>query len=264
MSAHNMIKYLNHQTEENVQTKLIHFIFNHYHTLQHMTIIELAQRCYVSTASVSRFARNFGYHSFDDMKNSIATEMTISEPYVTYRMTKQSLKELSSHPDEFYRLFADGIITSIKDTVNTLPFEAIDMLLHRILQTDDVILFGYDIMIDELRIFQSALLSCGIIVRLGETPDVQLELAKHLTSHSTAIVFSSFGTFFAKLPTVYSHIAQSNAHLILVTQMPGSNIYTGVFDEVLPISSKTNVEAGSYPMNFLLDYMARRIFVLQR
>lgn len=263
MSTHDMLNYLNRHATEDVQTRLILFIFTHYKALDQMNIVEMARRCYVSTASVSRVARRFGYQSFDQMKHSVASEMTISEPSFTYRMKRQSLNQLHTDPDAFFHKFADEISAAITDVAASLPYTEVDNMLKQIIASKQVTLFGFDIMVNALSTFQSAMLSLGIIVTLGVNHDTQLQQANNLEPGSLAIVFSSFGTFFAKQPDVYNAITQSKAHTILVTQMGGSSIYTNAFDETLNISSVSNAEAGSYPIDFLLDYMARRMFTLR-
>lgn len=263
MSTRDMINYLNHHLEDDVQTRMIHFLFTNYRTIHAMNIIEMSQRCFVSPASISRLARNFGYASFDKMKTSIAREMSVPEPRFTYRMNRQSLQELRTQPANFYQRFAKEITDAIADTATTVPYESIDNLLQQIIDAKQVTIFGYDIMLNALTTFQSAMLNVGIVVSLGDSPEIQESLASQLAPNSLAIVFSSFGTFFAKLPHVYDAIVQSDAHTVLVTQMSGGNIYASAFDEILSISSSSNAEAGSYPMDFLLDYMARRMFVLR-
>ncbi|MDR7678627.1 MurR/RpiR family transcriptional regulator [Lactiplantibacillus plantarum] len=264
MAARDMLTYLNQHTGEDTQTRIIHFLFSHYRRLEYMTIIELAQRCYVSPASISRFVHRFGYPSFEEMKHSLILEMRVSEPNFTYRLKPGSMQQLRTSPNDFYHGFAEEISGAIMDTVATFSYESIDRLLHQIINAKQVVLFGFDTMLNTLRIFQSAMLSQGIVVQLGDTPEIQRDQTSQLDHDSLAVVFSSFGMFFSKCPDVYSAIVQSEAHTILITQMSGSGIYSNTFDECLKISSSAiNAEAGSYPMEFLLDYMARRMFALK-
>jgi len=263
MPIHEMMTYLNHHPEDDVQTRIIRFQLNNFKSIAEMNIIKMSQLCYVSTASISRIASKFGFDSYEDMKQKIIQEMTTPDPNVTYRMNKDSLLELKNHPETFFPKFAAEFANSIQDTAQTVSTTEIDAVLKKIIAAKNVTLFGFDTMLESLKIFQASMLICGFVVSVGEQNETQLVLANKLTQESLAIVFSSFGTFFSKLPKVYDEIIQSNAHTLLITQASG-NIYSNSFDSILRISSSPNTESGSYPMNFLLEYMARRMFFLVR
>ncbi|GEN49085.1 MurR/RpiR family transcriptional regulator [Ligilactobacillus pobuzihii] len=263
MSTRKMLSYLNHHCEEDVQTKLVRYMFKNYRTIQNMTITKMSQECFVSAASISRAARNFGYRSFDVMKKQVAKEMTMRDPRFLFRIDKHELTQLKNQPDKYYKHLAEEISLALLNTVSSVPMKKIDQLLQEILSAKQVTFFGFNTMIDSLKVFQSALLHCGIITALGENKQDQLHLASTLRENSVAIVFSSFGNFFSNCDKVFDQIMNSQAHTILVTQS-SSTPYSISFDETLTISTNTSAEVGSYPMNFLLDVMARRAFVLAR
>lgn len=263
MSTREMLSYLNHHFEEDVQTKIIRYMFKNYRTIQNMTITKMAQECFVSTASISRAAKNFGYSSFDVMKKQVVKDMSVRDPRFLFRIDKNELSQLASKPDEFYQHLATEISLALQNTVESAPMKKIDRLLQQIFSAEQVTFFGFDTTIDSLKVFQSALLHCGIVTALGENESDQFQLAKGLQKNSVAIVISSFGNYFSNYNKVFDQIMSSQAHTILATQS-SSTPYSISFDETLTISTDTSVEVGSYPMNFLLDVMARRAFVLAR
>lgn len=263
LSTREMLSYLNHHSDEDVQTKLIRYMFKNYRTIQNMTITKMSQECFVSTASISRAAKNFGYSSFDMMKKQVVKEMTVNDPRFLFRINKYELTQLSHQPDEYYQHLATEISLALHNTVTSVPTKDIDQFLQQVFTAQQVTFFGFNTTIDSLKIFQSALLHCGIVTALGENENDQLYLAKALQPNSVAIVFSSFGNFFANYVKVFDEIMNSHTHTILVTQS-SSTPYSISFDETITINTNTSAEVGSYPMNFLLDVMARRAFVLAR
>ncbi|WP_412989013.1 MurR/RpiR family transcriptional regulator [Pediococcus siamensis] len=263
MSVRDMLTYLNTHVDEDTQTKIIHFVFLNYLDIQNLSIVQMADACYTSTASISRFCKKFGFDSFEDMKAQVVSATTIRKPRFLFRMSKNSLSELTKSPINFYNDFAEEISKSIIDVTKSVSVNEIDAIINQIMQSKKVTLFGYDIMNNSLRILQQALLNCGVLVQMGEDYYVQSKQAESLDSDSLAIVCSSFGNFFSMLPNIYNNIVTSPAKTILITQIANTP-YTAAFDQVLSISSRSNAEAGSYPMDFLLDYIARRAFVIKR
>ncbi len=263
MSVQDMLTYLNTHIEDDTQTRIIHYLFKNYANIEYMSITQIADACYTSTATISRFSKNFGFPSFPNMKEQITSTMSIKKPRFLFRMSKNSLSQLTKDPKNFYEHFAQEISESITDVVDSISATKIDDLVKEIMKATNVTFFGYDIMNNSLQIFQHALLNCGIIVQMSRSPQIQLEQAKKLDKHSLAIVCSSFGNFFSRESKVYDMVIGSPAKTILITQIPNTQ-YAAAFDQIISISSHINAEAGSYPMDFLLDYMARRAFVIKR
>lgn len=263
MSTRDMLHYLNTHYEEDIQARIAKYLILHEQNLLQLSIVQVAQKCFTSPASVSRAARNFGFHNFDEMKHDIHQSVNISNPRFTLRLGPDDLKQLSNDAPAFYQDFAQQIAATILDTAQTISTEKIDELIKQIFQTDQAAFFGYDIMLDGVKVLQNAFLNDGLLTRVGETAKDQLALARQLKAGDVAVVFSSFGNFFSMVPDVYHAIVDSPAKTILVTQM-ASTQFTASFDQTYHISSKLNAEAGSYAMNFLLEYMARRAYVLSR
>lgn len=258
-----MLHYLNTHSEDDTQSRIARFLILNEARLNQLSIVQVAQDCFTSPASVSRAARNFGYHSFDDMKKDIRESVNISNPRFTLRLAPDRLRLLTTDASTFYSDFAHEIAETILDAAETISSQQIDGLINQILNANEVALFGYDTMLDSVEVLQNAFLNCGFLTRVGETRADQLALANQLKPGDISVTFSTFGNFFSMMPDVYRTIRDSPAKSILVTQA-ASTQFTASFDQTYHISSKPNAEAGSYPMIFLLEYLARRTYVLSR
>lgn len=249
-----MVHYLNNNDLEETYSKIIIYIINNRERISSMNISDFSNVCYVSTATISRFSKFFGYPSFQAMKIDLQKSPTFE---YTLRLSRSEYHRLNDAPDNLFLSLGNQIIEGVNDTLQTVDLAEIDRLLEEIMKYDKVYLFGYDSTLDILKKFQSTFLNNDKLLVMAFPSNLQLELSKKLDNNSLCIVVSSYGTFFTKLPDTIWNISNSNAKKIFITQGT-ANIFTSIFDQIISISTKPNPITGNFCMDFFFEYLGKR------
>lgn len=172
-----MFLYLNNHQTDDTYSRIIIYLLNNRDKIALTNITDLANNCYVSISTISRFSKFFGYGSFQLMKESLKKDPSLD---FKLRLNKDNYYNLDHAPEHFLSDFGNQIIASIQDTINTVDINAVDTLIQDIVRYDHVYLFGYDSTLDLLKRFQSAFLLNNKLLFMAFPDDLQLELSKKL------------------------------------------------------------------------------------
>lgn len=257
-----MINYLNTHDINDSYCRITLYLLNHEESIKGQTIDDLASKCYVSNATISRFSRFFGFDSFADLKKSISSPQQINPEY-TFRISHKSGKELLENPGEFFTNYKNFIFKSLDDVADNFDIEETDNLLSTIHESQPVYLFGATSSLHLLREIQHGLFVSGKLVYTGETTDDLVRLTENLNAQSTVVIISSFGNFLSENPAIINAIKKSQCKTIFITQHT-ENMMSSSFDHIIQVTSRNHIEAGSYPLHFYCDYLVRRYNALYR
>jgi|GEM_PF-1090188 len=250
------LTYLNINGKETSYSKIIIFLLTHSTDVQSLTISEIAEKCYVSPATLTRFSRHFGFASFNELRKALANLVGMP-PYNGLRMNEQEYRLLQNDPKEYLENYSAEIITSIQDVLKTIDIPEIDQLLKKINDASEVVLMGYGATLEIAKEVQMSFLSSGKILYLGETEPLQKELITDLNPYALIILISSYGTLLTKDPELTRLINTSPASSIFITQNT-KNTLTNLFTQTIQVTSQNYVQIGTYPLTFFFDYLIRR------
>lgn len=250
------LHYLNTNDKETTYARIINYLFTHLTEVSTLTITEIAERCYVSPATLTRFCRHFGISNFQTLRDSLVSLGSMKK-HNGLRMKEQELKELASNPKDYLNSYGSEIITAINDVIQSVDLEQIDTVLADIHQAKEVVLLGYSATLDLAKDVQTSFLLCHKLVLVGETEAVQHALVDALTKNSVVLVLSSYGSILTRSDGLMRRITDSPAQSILITQHT-QNTVTHLFDLAINVTKTNYVRIGNYPLSFFLDYLVRR------
>ena len=248
--------YLNAHGKENTYSKIIIYLLTHSEEAASLTISEIAQKCYVSPPTLTRFCRRFGYDSFGGLREGLKVLNRLT-PYSSLRMKNTEFQLLQQDPHAYLANYAQEITSAVNDVVATIDPDEIDQLLFKIHQASEVILIGYSATLELARDVQASFLFSKKIFFVGETDDVQEALVDSADTQSLIIVISSYGTLLTKNPELTRKISQSEADSIFITQNT-TNTLTNLFTQTIHVTKENYVQIGTYPLTFFFDYLTRR------
>lgn len=250
------LTYVNSTSSGTTYSNIAYYISNNFSKITHMNLEELADACYVSQATISRFCRFLGFESFTHFKMECQRSLRDGE-----RRINDIVTTISQGDDEFrksFRSYGDIIIDELQLLMDTMDVAQLDDLLDRIHNTEDVALFGIHrcaSIIQELQ-FSFALKDKFVKAYAGSTH--QLECAKTLKKDSLAIVVTSADGFWFEAHDVVDALVQSPCYKILLTTSHDRK-RSDLFDEVILIGS--GQERGSaYAMMNYSETMISRYF----
>lgn len=252
----NFLKYLNAHDENDTYFRIILYILNYQEKIPTMSISELADECFVSAATISRFCKHFNLHSYATLKKEIAAAKKFSN-FQGLRMSKKEAQHIQSNPQEYLQFYANEIKQSIDDVVSHLNHAEIDRLLQNIHEAQEVILIGYSSTLDLAKSMQTSLMMSNKITIVPEEEALLNTMIQQANEQTMIIVFSSFGTIFNKNADLVNKITNSAAYSVLITQHT-KNVFTNFFDQTIHATSNNYLQIGTYPLTFFIDFIVRR------
>lgn len=253
-----MLDYLNVNKSNDTFSKIITYIFENKLEVPILTINELADRTYVTPATISRFCKHFGFRSYIELKDAINRENRTDSTRL-FRLSKEDFSVMNLQPSLSFESYGNEIIHSIQDTLNVVTMDMINQLLTLIHEHNHISIFGYSSSNQSARSLQEGLLLSNKLVTTSRNDDIQTQLAASLESDSLAIIISSYGNFFNTKSLLFDQILNSGCQVALLTQQ--QNIFTcASIDHLFCINSQNFQKIGSYSMNFFIDFLCRKYF----
>lgn len=250
------LTYLNTHGKDTTYSKIIIFLLTRTEEIPALTISEIANRCFVSPATLTRFSRHFHFSSFADLRDALQ-QLGGLTPYSGLRMNENDFRLLQKDPKAYLTSYSEEITASIQDVLTTIDIDEIDQLLHQIHTASEVVLIGYSSTLELAKEVQTSFLSSRKILYIGETEQLQKELVEQLDEQALIIVISSYGTLLTKNHALIRKISQSPATSIFITQNT-KNTLTNQFSQTIRVTKENYVQIGTYPLTFFFDYFTRR------
>ncbi len=134
--VHRILSFLNdNSAKNNIEFDISEFILLHLEDVQNMGIEELAEACYTSSATVSRYIKKIGYRNFITFKEEI-------EGYNNFRMQKVQLAATNNR--EIVDNFLNENITLMNEFKSAIDIDNILHVVEKLKKANKVYFFGID------------------------------------------------------------------------------------------------------------------------
>lgn len=216
---------------------------------KNVTITQLAKACYTSVSSISRFATNLGYDSFNEMKQDF---IGIPAEYDDLQVDNSFLNNKS------FNQFKDEIIDSFA-TINEIDIKNhAQWLAEFIFKQESVYIFATHIPSDIMAIMHRAILATGKYVEFVQDKHEQVKIAENSSENDSFILVSLDGTLvMAKEITI--PIIMSGAKKVLITQNSDMK-FASNFDYLIPLGDKSPNFTAKYKLMLFVDYFINTYF----
>ena len=256
-----LLNYLNNKQSSDTYYDITCIILNNISTIPSLSITELADLCYVSPSTITRFCKYFGCQNYIDFKNQLNNGFKKHIEHSLFHIKKDTFQAVKHNPKDFMNHYATEIATSAREVSEQIDYKQIDSLIHRIHNTKMVYLFGMSTSLLMVNTLQHDLLNAKKVTYTGDTSEKLLELANNIKEDDLAIVFSAYGNFISAQSEIVHQLMSSKAHLVLIT-LDYSDAMSSIFDETINLTKNHLLETGSYAMFMGIEYIVRRYTAL--
>lgn len=226
------------------EKKIATYILKHCTAVQEMTIIDLAQQCQTSTASISRFVKRIGYLSY--------REFLMELPKQTGGDVFSEVEETDSAPQIAAKTF-NGAINALKETKNMLDDAKIKQAAKLLQNTQRLAFFGLGgssiVALDGFHKFLRTSLDC----EYHPDFDIQLMQAVKLAKEDCAIVVSHSGKN-QETMLVVKELKQRAVPIIAITSFPTSELAQTADVTIISVAEEVNIRTES--MSSLMAQLA--------
>lgn len=204
-----------------VSTTLVHdsnyeiavLLLKNYSRLKDLSIGEVAELCYTSKASVSRFCRFMGFESFKEFRCCLEQDFTMRTDY-----SRQFYAMLCSNQQLAMAAYRDELISNIYATVTPENLEVIPDVVRALHDSRRIAYFSHHFLWDIGRYFQSKMMLMGRYVEQFIDHGAQLACARSLGREDLAIICTVGGSYTVRYPSIWNAIVASGCRLLVITQ----------------------------------------------
>ncbi len=226
---HQLLNYMNTNKKDDIYYQLAKTMLENINKIASLGIESLAELCFVSPSTISRFCRKLGYKNFNSFKDQFDNNYGFEIDYT---------REYLSNTGDLEMEYA-SINQAKKDNIDALSShidpEEVIRLCRMIHDSTNVHCFGNTIYQFVLLYLQNRLSLFRKIIYVYIDNNQQASVAKTLTSDDLAITFSPRGRIGTSL---FSSMYKNEVNTILITQNP----------------SATNIEKYDLAINLGGDY----------
>ena len=247
MVLHKLMLFINGAQAGSTNRNLAIELIKNIDQLQNLNIYEIADLCYVSTSTLSRFCRLLGYKNFNAFKEALETSYGFEIDYDKhYLHAKENLDEGLSYMKSIY-------ISSIEDMNAHMQKKLLVELATMIHDHERIYILG-NIGYQFLAMYLQERL--GLFKKiLHIQPDVTLQGKEidHLNQNDLAIIISPRGSSNIQsnfIPILYKHEVTT----ALITQNEHS-IYKDRYDLILNIGGSYDNNLGMISVMYVIDQL---------
>lgn len=223
-------------------------LLRNYTRLSSMSLRQMAEACFVSKASFSRFCRYLGFSDFAEFKGAVDG--------ANYRVT-----------DDYSRQFCDDLMTDRHSALEMHRSKVVDVLSTTLREEDLLVMdkvvedldaahrigfFSHHFLWHIGRYFQGKMLPLGRYVELSQSYAHQEELASQLDKGSLAFICSLNGSYFSNYSDLTGKILRSGAKVVVLTQNRYA-MFVNRADYVLLCGSSNENDVGKYAALLTID-----------
>lgn len=251
-------RIVNNPYSDDVTYNLAKYILRHLGKgIEDMTINDLADACYTSVSSVSRFIKKIGYSSYTDFRASIETHKEVTRN----ELIDDNLDnmEFGGNDDRavLYN-FVEDIKKSLDTFVQNVDFDEIDELLELIHQHEYVYFGGTLASGKAAECLQFQLLNYGKYVEFIDFDNETLDCDR-VAAEGLVIFFSVTGNFINNRRKSIYQLDKKNVRKVLITQNPNLK-NSKLFDRVFRFNGESDNTAGRYQIQLISEIIFNRYF----
>jgi len=226
--------------------------------MEDITILDLADMCYTSTSTISRFVKKLGYINFNEFKMKC-----IERKNFGIEILSDNVKNISfdcKNDKKILTELVDSISISLKEFVAKLDLDEIDNLIKLIHDKKDIYFFGFHLPGYFIQQFQYLLINLGKYVNFSLQETSQEKLAEQTNENSLSIIFSVDGNYLRQKAHTFFTLKERGGKIFLVTQNPALKMALQC-DYVYYLGDYKSAIEGRYKLHLFMEILINRYYL---
>jgi len=217
--------------------------------VKQMSIAEMADLCFVSQATISRFCRFLGYENFKHFHNDLNYEFRLMDDY-----TNQFRSLLKISDAKASQLYIERLTANIESALSEENMKKIAKAADLIHDKQRTAFFSHHFLWDAGHFFQARMIMMDKYIELYQSYENQLKCAQSLDENCTAIICTTGGSYFSYYADLCNTIMDSGADVIVMTQNVHSNRLNRA-DHVISVGETNQDDSGKFAVLAVLDHL---------
>lgn len=251
-----LLRIVNGQLKKDANYDIALNILTHYSEITSYTINDLADKCFVSTASISRFIRLLGFNSFVDFKVACQNTLKISQ-------TDYSLETSKAQKEDVEPIFANytkHVTDNIEYVFKNLDYSQLNRICETMKSCDEILFLGLEFSTILGQHFQNRMALMNKYIKLGISYEEQLELAKSMKPNGVVVIATVEGGYFYRNNDIVDELINKNAYIIVLTMNNNMKIMKDVKEIVLCSKGNSDTE-GRISLLYCIEIIIMYYFI---
>lgn len=245
-----LLDYVGSARAHDTNYEIAQGILRNYAQLSSMSLRQMANACFVSPASLSRFCRFIGFSSFAEFKEAVdGANYRVTDDY-----SRAFYAELVSDKASALATYRAKVADVLGTALSEADLAVVDEIVDAIDGAGRIAFFSHHFLWHIGRYFQGKMLQLGRYVELFQSYDNQVESAETLGQGDVVLICSLNGSYFSHYQDLVGKILASGATVIVLTQNTHS-LFINRADYVLICGASNENDIGKYAALMTVDYL---------
>lgn len=250
-----LLTYVNTARKHDSNYDIAVQILKHYDQLPDMTLDELAELCFVSQPSISRFCKMMGFQTFAEFKEALG--LPYQAPFNVERCYPRGLHRVLQNLFDPQGDYLRSLRMNQEQVVSEANLNEIDRLLPVLHDAARVVCFGSHFNWDCSMFLQKRMLLLGRFLEVPYHGNDQTEAASALSAGDLAILISASCNYRSRYGDIWESLMNGKATVALITQNTHS-ILTNDADFVLSSGVSNQFDNAKLSTLQLIDLIAMK------
>ncbi|GAB6168708.1 MurR/RpiR family transcriptional regulator [Clostridium carnis] len=249
-----LLLFLNSSKDNDLNYTIAITMLQNIKEIPNMSINKLADICYTSPATITRFCHKLGYSSLIEFKQNAKFNI---DNYYNGLMKPNSMSFDISREDILNNMSLE-INNEILQAKNFFDLKIIDRVIDLIFSKDYVYIFGTQFAQLMAQDLQRKFVNVSKLIYHSNDVQEQEHLAEKLDENSLAILISPTGRFNIYHERLWKKIKSSSATLVIISESKKPE-YKKHSDYIIYLppqnSSSDYIQNNRYALNYLIEYI---------
>lgn len=253
---YSLVNFLNTTSIHDVYYKAAKTILLNIYKIPELTIIEVAEMCYVSTATISRLCRKLNYESFAEFKTDVINNIQyFNKDWQEFIFDYQApnRKEITQGKEVFEDHF-ENIINNLRATYDSISYSDLLKIVDKIHDSQRVCFMGNFFTQTVTMQLQIELAYLGKDCLAMYPLSQQLEALKELGKGDLIIISSIAGSFFRLHPDVMRAVSKTECYKIVISQAEDFP-YNDCIDMILKVGNDHHSLIGKFSIMYIYEVL---------
>lgn len=242
---------INAEQETETNKLLARYLLENIRDIDNMSVYDLADGCFTSNSTVSRFVKSLDVSNFIELKERLAQ-------YKDYglELSTESLEDLhfdGKNDKDILSAYIDNVSNSLS-VMRELDMNDIHKLNKAIHNTKNVCIFGTQLTGLFAKHYQLLMMSMGKVIKCCEDSVSHIEAVSTLGEDDVAIILSADGNYINGNKNVLFALKKRGVKMVLITHNPTCK-FLNQFDQVIYMGEYTNSKGGHYKLQLMIEIM---------
>lgn len=253
---YNLINFINMTNVHDVYWGAAKKILANIYKIPELTITEVADMCFVSTATISRLCRKLNYISFAEFKNDVTMNLNFFDQDAKRLLYDHQLPERETINDgkEIFNDHFKNVIRNLKDTFDNICYEELMKIVDKIYESEHICFAGNFFTQTVSMQLQIELAYLGKDCVAMYPLEQQMEIYRSLNENDLIILSSISGGFFEDHLDVMRELVKSKAHIIVITQLD-TFPYDDKVNMILRVGNNHHSLIGKFSITYIFEVL---------